>query len=193
MRQTTIVSCSKVSRVNSCSQQLFQTHWSDFLTHLTTDDALASFVDQRPDLLVLAQKVVGCPDIAEDLVQDCWLRWSGHHYEAANARPILFRIVKNLAIDWYRRRKTEARNLEAHALTCDDAPDTEQVVIYRQRVNLVLKALSELPERNVTAFRLSRIHGFTYKDIGKRLNVSEATAYRLVGDALVNIVLHLEP
>ncbi|MEM9122459.1 MAG: sigma factor, partial [Pseudomonadota bacterium] len=115
------------------------------------DPALERFLPEREDLIALARTVVGCPSVAEDLVQDCWLRWRAKAYPSDKARPILMRIVKNLAIDWHRRRKREADGLETQKLHWAEAPDTERIVGARQELALVVRALSECPERTVYA------------------------------------------
>ncbi|WP_299851403.1 sigma-70 family RNA polymerase sigma factor [uncultured Roseovarius sp.] len=97
-----------------------------------------------------------------------------------------------LSRTWYRRQRTEYQNLTTYKLIAQDAPDAERVVIARQQVALVINALAMMPERMRKAFRLSRLDGLTYREIGARLGVSEASAYRLVGEALVQIVLHLD-
>ncbi|MEM1162360.1 MAG: sigma-70 family RNA polymerase sigma factor [Pseudomonadota bacterium] len=152
-----------------------------------SDPALTAFVKDRDDLIVVACSVVGNVHVAEDLVQDCWLRWSQREYPAHQARPILMRIVKNLAIDWHRRRRLEFGALEAHRLLQDAPPDAERVVNGRQRLAVVVRALQELPARTLFAFRCARVENLTLKETGKRLGVSESRASQLVADAIVHI------
>ncbi|MEM7058163.1 MAG: RNA polymerase sigma factor [Pseudomonadota bacterium] len=153
---------------------------------------LAAFLEEREEFVSLARSVVGHFDVAEDLVQESWLRWHASDYPSDQAKPIFVRIIKNLAADWHRRRSVETKNYNAHALLRGETPDTERIVIARDQVRRIAAALSESPKPTVLAFKMSRIDGLTYEEIGRRLGISKASAYRMVAQALVRIVMHLE-
>ncbi|MEM6387089.1 MAG: sigma-70 family RNA polymerase sigma factor [Pseudomonadota bacterium] len=156
------------------------------------DVGLASFIDEREDLLALAHSVVGSRAIAEDVVQESWIRWHGRSYPTDRARPLLRRIVANLARDWYRRARTE-RNINQYiADEVELYPDSERVIIARQELRLVVDALRELPERTLVAFRLSRIEGRSLTEIGALLGVSTPRAHQLVRGALVHVAKRLD-
>lgn len=152
-------------------------------------DALTEFLDGRSDLIALAQAIVKNRAVAEELVQDSWISWSGKSYPDDKARPIFKRIVLNLAKDWYRKQKTEKIRMDAYALLYDDAPDTERVCIARQDLMNVLFALQKLPPKALRAFRLSRVEGLTYAEIADHMGIATSTAYGLVADALVHLTL----
>lgn len=143
-------------------------------------------------MLKLAKAAVNNVHVAEDLVQDCWIRWSGRSYPLSEARPILMRILKNLAIDWHRRRRVEFEVIEAQRILHDPSPDTERVVIARDRLNKVIAALEALPPRTLLAFRLCRVDSLTLKQAGKALGVSESRVSQIVSDAMVQIVSALD-
>ncbi|MEM9498186.1 MAG: RNA polymerase sigma factor [Pseudomonadota bacterium] len=150
---------------------------------------LEAFVSRRGDLVALANTIVRNHAVAEELVQDSWLQWSNKSYPSADAVPILKRIVLNLARDWHRRQRREWARFEAYSLLYDDAPDTERVVIARQDLLNVVCALQTLSSRSLHAFRLSRVDGLTYAQIGAEMGVATSTAYGLVADALVTVTL----
>lgn len=152
---------------------------------------LLAFMDEREDLLALACAVVGNSAVAEDLVQDSWMRWQSHRYPNSRARPILRRIVRNLALDWHRRQRAERNGLAATRLLVDKAPDSERILMARQDLVEVARVLSELPERTLAAFRMYRIEGFTYAEIAKELDVAPSRAHQLVRNALVHMALRL--
>ncbi|MEM9045488.1 MAG: sigma-70 family RNA polymerase sigma factor [Pseudomonadota bacterium] len=156
-----------------------------------SDKALAAYLRERGSLIALAYSVAGNSHVAEDLVQDCWLRWSQRDYPEDKAGPILARILKNLAIDWRRRRTLEFEVLEAQRVFQDHSPDVERAVIARERLTRVVKALQELPPRTLLAFRCSRVECLTLKETGRRLGVSESRASQLVADAIVHIAAAL--
>ncbi|MEM1162220.1 MAG: hypothetical protein AAGJ28_14890 [Pseudomonadota bacterium] len=67
----------------------------------TQNLSLSTFLDEREDLLALARSVVGRVDVAEDLVQESWLRWDASDYPHDQAKPIFVRIIKNHAANLY--------------------------------------------------------------------------------------------
>lgn len=150
------------------------------------------YLRARHELIARARCVVGNLHVAEDLVQDCWLRWSEHNYPTKRARPILLRIVTNLAIDWHRRRRVEFEALETKRLHQDAPPDVERTIMARQKLDLIIQALQHLPPKTLLAFRYSRVDGLTLKETGKRLGVSESRASQLVTDAVLRIVEAIE-
>ena len=154
-----------------------------------SDIALSSFIAERDDLIALARSVVGHPDIAEDIVQDSWIRWSHKTYPSRDAVPIFRRIVANLAKDWYRRRRTEQRGMDAERLVQDEAPNAEHVYIARQELAQVIAILRELPDRTLCAFRMHRLEGKTYKEIGAHLGVGTTRVHQMVHKALVHVAL----
>ncbi|MEM8790952.1 MAG: sigma-70 family RNA polymerase sigma factor [Pseudomonadota bacterium] len=156
------------------------------------DRAIAVFVSDRAELLALARSIVGQVETAEDLVQESWVRWQERDYPPEKAKPIFVQIIKNLATDWHRRRNVETKNLSTHAMLRGVGLDTERVVIARQEVRRVAEALAELPPDMVAAFRMSRLEGRSFEEIGRLLGMSKASAHRMVARALVRIVVHLD-
>ncbi|MEM6481591.1 MAG: RNA polymerase sigma factor [Pseudomonadota bacterium] len=154
--------------------------------------ALDTFVTRRNDLIALANTVVKNRAIAEELVQDSWIQWSSKSYSSSDAAPIFKRIVLNLARDWHRKQRREWMRIEGLSLLYDNTPDTEHIVISRQDLRIALLALQQLPSKSLRAFRLSRVDGMTYAQIGKKMGISTTAAYYLVSDALVQITVASE-
>ncbi|MEM1384673.1 MAG: RNA polymerase sigma factor [Pseudomonadota bacterium] len=158
------------------------------------DDAagLRAFVEDRENLVRLARSYVQSAAIAEELVQDSWLRWHGRRYPERDAQFIFRRIVANLARDWWRRQKTERAVVDALSLAQDTVPNAERVVIARQDLARVVEALENLPPRTQYAFELSWHDGLSFAEIGKHLGVSKTRAYKMVGRALTELALSLD-
>jgi len=156
-----------------------------------TDQETCTFLKERENLIGLACQIVKDHAVAEDLVQDSWLRWSEQNYPQCKAPFIFRKIVTNLAKDWYRRQKTERDYLTLHLPGEVDAPDSERVFLARQDLKKVVAALRRAPKRSVFAFRLHRSEGYSYARIAKELQVSPSTAFKLVEDVLVEVVIAL--
>ncbi|MEM8793572.1 MAG: sigma-70 family RNA polymerase sigma factor [Pseudomonadota bacterium] len=158
-----------------------------------SEGAAAVLMRDREKLIAATCRIVQSRAIAEEIVQDSWLRWTGQDYPAEKAQAIFWRIAKNLARDWYRRNRIETQILAAEAVARETAPDSERIFSARQDLQRVVNALMQLPDRTVTAFRMHRIDGLPYATIARELQMSPSTAFKLVEDAMVHIVLSLRP
>lgn len=154
---------------------------------------LSTFLDEREDLIALAHSVVGHYDVAEEIVQDSWIRWHRSDYPAERAKPIMRRMVSNLARDWWRRQKRSVAAFGTYEVLVHGATlDGERIVVARQEVEMVVKALKTLPERTFLAFKWYRLDGLTFREIAKRLDVCPARAYQLVTQALARVAMQLD-
>lgn len=158
----------------------------------TSDQGLCAFLNDRDRLIGLACKIVENHAVAEELVQDSWIRWQQHSYPSEKAMPILRQIVANLARDWHRRQAREWNILNRDDLQMAEGPDSERLVIAREELAIVVAALREMPKRHVKAFRLSSIDGRTYAEIAQLLGVSRSRAFQLVRETLIHLTLRLD-
>lgn len=87
----------------------------------TLDEDGALFERLRPKLLAISRRIVGSEAEAEDVVQDCYLKWHAAE-QGALATPVawLTTVVQHLSIDHLRRR---ARDAMAVVVAADLAPD----------------------------------------------------------------------
>lgn len=153
---------------------------------------LDRFIDERDSLIALARSFVGSTDVAEDIVQDSWIRWQTNSYPAERATPLFRVIVANLARDWFRSQKRQRQNVETQTLLQEFEVDSERIVIARQDLKRVVRALGTLSKRSRLALKLHRIDGMTYRQIGDRLNISYARAFQLVSQALAQAAMAME-
>lgn len=145
------------------------------------------FIANRTQLRRAAYKILGDWDRVDDVLQDVYLKICEHYDQKSEIKqPLayLFQVVRNMAIDQYRRA-----NFEMDLFAGEDegfqVPDKlgtpETTVMYCQSLECVAKALSKLPERTKRVFELYRIDGYTHQMIAKELNISIS---------LVNILIH---
>lgn len=156
------------------------------------------FLRHRADLIDYATPIVGDRMLAEDVVQDAWLRFSEAGRWDAGARFILrpvgylYRIVRNLAVDVARRQGRERWSGDAGlAEHRDPSPSVDLAIEARDKLATFERALSDLPERERRAFEMHRIDGETYARIGAELGVSQTRAYELVRAALAHCMTRL--
>lgn len=134
----------------------------------------------RPALLkfLAARRVT--PDEAEDLLQDLFVKLeSAAIGPVAEPRAYLYRMADNLLLD---RRRAEGRRVGREeawvavqggaAPGVDDRPSPERLLIARERLAMVSRALAALPERTATIFRRFRIDGVNQKQIAAEQGIS---------------------
>lgn len=147
---------------------------------------------QRPALVNYASSIIGNRVLAEDLVQEAWLRFD----EASNGRFLedatgyLYRIVRNLALD-SKRRDARENSLTAASdydiavqTSADDTPDPETVILYKDDYAKLMQALGELPERTRIACEMHRFGGAKLREIADYLDISVPLAHKLVADGI---------
>lgn len=151
------------------------------------------YLSHRAALIDYAAPIVGDRARAEDVVQEAWLRFTGDTVgqRTSIVQPVsyLYRVVRNLAIDFTRRLAPEVRGEEADGFldfAPATSPDPESCALHRDELNVVLAALEELPERTRRAFHMHRFDDRTYSEIALALGISQGRAHNLVSDAVAH-------
>lgn len=152
---------------------------------------LQAFVDNRTILVKIAARITGCRSRAEDVVQDAFFRLQSAPQITSSFKAqlsYLFQIVRNLAIDHYRKQALEQKysGPEEEGLNVviqGASPETSH--INYATLEHIADALTELPKRTRYAFEMYRLHGVPQKDIAKELGVSPTLVNFMIRDALV--------
>jgi RNA polymerase sigma-70 factor (ECF subfamily) len=159
-------------------------------------DTTALFVEHRGSLVNYANGIVRDRASAEDVVQEAYLRFSAAARDDQIVNPVsyLYRIVRNLAVDWTRRASFEAPKVSAPVLesVASDAPSAERILFYRDELRMISDALAELPERTRVAFRMYRLEGKTLQVIADHLGVSVVRVHQLVKEAILHAARRLD-
>ncbi len=140
----------------------------------------AIFAEHRRVLQGVAYRVLGSFTEAEDVVQDCWLRWSGRPPgEIRDPRAYLVRTTTRLAIDRLRREQARRESyigpwLPEPVVTDRDTAELAESVSLALLV--VLETLSPL-ERAV--FVLREAFDFSYAEVAEATGRSEAAVRQL--------------
>lgn len=153
---------------------------------------LQTLISNRANLIKTAARITGCRSRAEDVVQDAYIRVSSIASDTLpfNARlSYILRIVRNLAIDHYRKQTLEQRyfvNDEQNLNAAPQESNPESINVDRQTLGKVDRALAQLPERTRYAFVMYRVHGKPQKDIAVELGVSPTLVNFMIRDALIH-------
>ena len=161
------------------------------------DDLLFVYLQQWKALRSFLVKRVGSHDLADEALQETWLRLAAlgedcaaHEYIAPinDRQGYILRIAGNIAIDLLRKeRRHSSRCVSDEALLtslADHAPWPEIHAIDRDQLRGLVKALAELPAKPRSALLMSRCDGLSHREIAGELAVSESMVARYLAQAL---------
>ncbi|QEI12375.1 sigma-70 family RNA polymerase sigma factor [Cellvibrio japonicus] len=154
------------------------------------------YTENLSTLLRFAYKLTGCNHQAEDMVQDAFFRLtsappvtSTRISSSKDQLNYLFQIIRNLAIDHYRKQVLINKHIAIDAEEDDINPYeiSPQKIYEDQRLLEQLSTLlSELPDRTRYAFERHRIFGIPQKEIAEELGVSPTLVNFMIRDALIH-------
>jgi len=137
------------------------------------------------------------PMDVDDLVQEVFLRLQarGAMSHIDNVEGYLFRTAANVL--GMRRRKAGWRwGSQENLDQVDDLVDElspERVLIGKQALELVVRALSEMPPRTAQAFFLYRFGQLSQEQVARRMGVSLKAVEKFLRKALRHLLDHVEP
>lgn len=163
----------------------------------------------QPRLLRVLRHIVGSESVAEDLVQDVFLRvWRARkrYQPTAKFATWLFHIANNVASnslrDRNRRKEFQVQSgdplssavvsLEQMATASTGTMPTRQLDKV-EREEIVRIAVEALNERQRMALLLSRFEHMSYEEIAKSMNLSIQAVKSLLSRARVNLKAILAP
>jgi RNA polymerase sigma-70 factor (ECF subfamily) len=162
------------------------------------DERVQLFITHRAALVDYALPIVGDRARAEDVVQDAFLKFApagAASYPVKQPLFYLYRIVRNLAYDFTRKRAVEERyqadSKAAWWMVPAEPRTPEEDFFLREDIERIDAVLAGLPARAREAVKMHRIGGYTLEEIAEQLDVSVNTAHRLVRDALVEVAVAL--
>lgn len=153
------------------------------------------YTQLRPQLLRFLNKCTGDPVLAEDILQEMWIRLRDHCCRSVeNPAAYLRRMAANMVVDHVRsgtrqaRRDREWVEAQVQRLECgeiaDEAPSPDRAVESRDELSRVMRAIEAMPPRASQVFQLHRVHGLRQRDIASRLGVSLSSVEKNMATAL---------
>lgn len=134
----------------------------------------------------------------DDIAQDAFLRlWrmksGGAARTVRSSKAALFTIARNAAVDAARRRQVVQFEsvAEFDDLSVLDHADVVETVSMRQELELLADALRDLPERCRQVITLTKIYGYTEREVAERLGISEHTVRTQVVRGMVKCADYL--
>ena len=169
------------------------------------DILFKAYVERRDLLVRYFTRVANDAGLAEDIVQDLYLKLEavddGDGRAIEDATAFLFRMAHNIhrnhirTLDNGRRRDTAWQTLHRDGAedAADDAPSAEDEVSGRQQLAEFTRALEELPERTRTIFRLHKFDGVPQSQVASQLGISLSSVEKHLGTALKFLTARFRP
>lgn len=144
----------------------------------------------RTQLIAYVQGYVHNPVVAEDLVQDAFLRYGSSQEEIDHPRAWLYKVTRNLALNHLRSRKTVVPWEDEHpAVIREGEAESPRLALERlQRVDIVQSLIGNLNKREQQLLQLKFEEELSYREISERTGLSVSN----VGYLLCQIIRSLQ-
>lgn len=154
--------------------------------------------DHRGWLLSWLKRNIACPQRAEDLSHDTFLRLLGRDELLAPREPRAFlaAIAKGLLFDHFRRAALEHAYLAALALVPEgEQPSLEEQLLILEDLKAIDALLGKLSSKARAAFMYNRLEGLGHGEIAEMLgvSVSRVRQYLAQGIRQCYVALYGEP
>jgi RNA polymerase sigma-70 factor (ECF subfamily) len=132
---------------------------------------LATFFEQEESaLLGFATSLVGRRSVAEELVQEAFMRLHQLWEQVENPRAWLYRSLRNLALNHRRDHARETMVEEPEGMAHGDSPD--EAVGREEAIGMVRMLIAELAPEERDLIRLKYHEDLKYQDISKHTGLS---------------------
>jgi RNA polymerase sigma factor (sigma-70 family) len=137
------------------------------------------FSDEESPLLRYAFGLLGRRELAEEVVQDAFLKLHEHWDEVEIPRAWLFRCVRNFSFNILRKSKRESLEEAAgEREAAQESPDDELGKM--EAVGMIQMLVSEMEERDQKMVQMKYFQDLKYQEIAERLEMSVGNVgYRL--------------
>lgn len=146
-----------------------------------------------PRLQAMAARITGSAAVADDLVQDTFLKiWVARDQLAEVAQPGAWikKICFFQAVNYVRRQTIRDKVMHTVGHEKDSAGKAlpvAEMIEFRQLLDLVNKAVQQLPEKQQQIYRLSREQALSISEIAEHMDLAISTVKNLLVMALKNI------
>jgi len=156
---------------------------------------LGTYFEKRDVLLRYIAASCRDPGLAEDIIQDLYVKLSALEAEPAVDNPsgYLFRMANNIYLNRLRALKSERTRDHAWQSTSfeniggdtvADDPTPEARITGRQQIVRLRAAIDALPERTQAIFRLHKLEGLPQTQVAARLGISISSVEKHLAAAL---------
>jgi RNA polymerase sigma factor (sigma-70 family) len=153
------------------------------------------FAALESPLLAYADRLLGKCALAEDVVQEAFMKLHVQFEEVREPRKWLFRTVHNLAVN-HRRAEVKVVALpkfgeDEEMPTIDSEPLPDEQIVRMEGIGLVRLSLGALDERTRAVVRMKFEEELSYKEIAGRTGLTVGHVGYLLHHALKNLASEL--
>lgn len=162
---------------------------------------IAAYLRKRTDLVRFFTVRMRSAVLAEDLVQDLFLKLNGMATPEDLQSPdaFLYRVATNLMLDRAKQqRRQAARDGNWNREAVGDAPEPASVeppaddaLASRQELQRLRERVEALPPQIAAAFRLHKFDGLSHAEVASRLGVSRSSVEKYIMTALRTLMAEL--
>ncbi|WP_042142052.1 RNA polymerase sigma factor [Paucisalibacillus sp. EB02] len=119
--------------------------------------------------------LIGDHELAKDILQDTFIKAYSNleTFQGENARGWLFRIARNLTIDFIRKKKPITYLTDSFAILKENAPTPEQMAVLNESEKELYMALGKLKRSYRDVIILRKIKEFSIKETAQILEWTE--------------------
>ena len=152
-------------------------------------DVEALFRQYYPRLRNYATRFLGDPVIAEDIVQECFIKLHEKRFTLKEVSPgaLLFVMVRNSCLNYLKKKAVLENNrfqLAAPVRTPEEDLMYEELRLEIERITRTL------PEKCREVFRMSRFEGLSTREISERIHTSTQNVEKHLARAMERFSRH---
>lgn len=157
-------------------------------------ELMETYLAKRENLLRFLAARVGSRSLAEDILQDLFIRLAGIDADLAvqNPNALIYRMAANLAVDHLRQRRRASARMVSWGLIVQPTPgeavsdqaSPEQAWAGRQRLAALVRAVDALPPRMRQAFRLCKLEERSRDEAAEIMGISVKAVEKQITAAL---------
>ena len=131
---------------------------------------------------------------SEDIVQEIYVRLYDYRRTRSigNVGAFCFAVARNLLHDHFRRQRVAGPAVELDEGIACQAPRADEILAYRERVEILIRALKAMPALRREVFTRRRLDGQSSATIAADLGLSLAAVEKHCSRALADLRVSLE-
>ncbi|AWW32260.1 RNA polymerase sigma-70 factor [Echinicola strongylocentroti] len=137
------------------------------------------FEEYSPQVYYIGLKYLKSQDLANDVVQDTFLKlWNYRsHIDASQAiKPLIVTFAKRIILNLIRDEKRKiVKHLEIYTMSSNSSNKTEEQIIFNETNQVYQEAVKSLPERRREVFLLKSAQGKSNEEVAEELGLSVNT------------------
>lgn len=133
----------------------------------------------------------------EDLVQEVFVRLirQGHIHDIRHLDGYVFQTAANVLRDHARRWSVRAQEANPEAIDSEELEggfSPERVLLGQEAIEILIRALHELPEKTRAIFAMYHFEAVSQVDIARKLNMPLSTVEKHMSRANLHLLAHLK-